>query len=138
MIPSRFYASLFSLELTLIWRHFIIAFSSTELQTKIKSNSLSSDSNSIYIDYSCLHANTWELNTKNHRNDVFHSSTDVTCSHIDELKEMWMMASTGIVSYDIDFTDDMIAVLNNRYKLDVDFVNGKGVSWRECLCFPTS
>ena len=83
---------------------------------------------SIAIDYSCTHANNWKLNQNSQFNTIFNSNTDITLSHIDESHQNWHVTSTGIVSYDMVFTEAMIKELNDRPKYGDDFFNREGVS----------
>lgn len=73
------------------------------------------------IDYSCLHANSWLVNTASNYNSVFQSSTDITSSAYSSSASKWSAVSTGIPNYDRTFTAADISTLNARPLASTDF-----------------
>jgi hypothetical protein len=73
------------------------------------------------IDYSCLHSNSWLVNTNSHYNFVFSSSTDITSSAYSSSTSKWSAVSTGIPNYDRTFTAADISTLNARPLAGTEF-----------------
>ena len=89
------------------------------------SPSTSSPSAAPRVDYSCLHATSWLVNTNGNYNPYFKSSTDVVDSHITNKGKYWSVIASRIPLYNNIFTTADIQKLNSRPKASTDFVTGK-------------
>lgn len=75
------------------------------------------------VDYSCLHASSWLMNTNNHYNSYFAAKTDTLTSSLSNGK--WSVTNNRIPHYDREFTEDDINRMNTRPKASSDFDTGK-------------
>ena len=77
------------------------------------------------VDYSCLHAKSWLINTNNNYNNYFNSWTDIATSHVTGKGKLWSVLTSQIPNYNYRFTTADIQQLNSRPKASTDFVTGR-------------
>lgn len=74
------------------------------------------------VDYSCLHQQSWLLNTNGDSNSYFTALTEMTSSSY--ISGKWSTLTNRIPQYNHEFTSDEINALNSRPKAATDFVSG--------------
>lgn len=79
-------------------------------------------------DYSCVHANSWLVNTDGQYSNLYASNVDVTTSGFVNSSMSttgWQTTFTGIPFYGHVFTQDEINKLNSRPRASTDFTTGQ-------------
>lgn len=74
------------------------------------------------IDYSCLHQQSWLLNTNGDSNSYFSATTEMSSSSYSAGK--WVTVTNRIPKYNHEFTTNDINDLNSRPKAATDFISG--------------
>ena len=79
----------------------------------------------IGVDYSCLHAASWQMNANNNNdsNPIFGSQTEILSGALSG--STWSITFNQIPYYYHNFTKSAVDVLNNRPKASKDFFMGK-------------
>lgn len=77
------------------------------------------------IDYSCLQNNSWQFNFNHTYNYNFNAMVGINSMIYDGDTYSTSIDTTGIVEYDMKFTQDMIDSLNSQPLASEDFVTGR-------------
>ena len=87
------------------------------------------------VDYSCLHASSWQMNTNNYTNALFKTKPDIltskyttsssyTIQSMASTSNAWQIGYNRIPNYDHTFTTSEITTLNSRTNAATDFAAG--------------
>jgi hypothetical protein len=76
------------------------------------------------IDYSCLHASSWALNTGGVNANLGNSPTDVYSSGMATGTNSWTVTTYGVPSYAYKISSNDVSTLNNRPNKATDFTSG--------------
>ena len=98
---------------------------STSTRSIAPTSSSSSTTAVIAIDYSCLHASSWQMNSNNNNNSnsIFGSPTEILSGALSG--STWSITFNQIPFYNHNFTKSAISALNSRPKVSTDFTSGK-------------
>lgn len=107
---------------------FSVETESINLSDSVQDRSLRARQPAPPKDYSCVHANSWLLNTRGVYSINFAATVDITTSSFvsgTPVISGWIINFNGIPFYDHYFTQSEVAALNSRPSAATDFVSGQ-------------